>query len=164
MTKKITKGVARIKKALEEGKKFDPIKLGDLDVEKDWSAASDGVEAAFLMTLAAEPKDYIISSGESHTVKEFVEQAFQAAGIEGPWVGEKLNEYYILPNYLADFAEFASQKLVTVDSSLVRSKSSPLLGDNSLIKNELNWTPKSNFKSLVKKMVEWDIQELAKTS
>jgi len=163
VTRKITRGVARIKKALEKGEAFEPIQLGDLNTEKDWSFAGDGVEAAFLMTQAAVPKDYIISSGESHTVKEFVEQAFQAAGIEGTWVGEKLNEYYILPNYLADFAEFASQKLVTVDSSLVRSKSSPLLGDNSLIKKELNWQPKVNFKELVRQMVAWDIQGLKKT-
>jgi GDPmannose 4,6-dehydratase len=165
VTKKITTGVARIKKALENREQFEPIKLGNLDAKKDFSFAVDGVEAAFLMTSADTSKDYVISSGESHLIKEFVELAFQASGIEGCWVGEKLNEYYVLPNYLADFAEFASQKLVTIDPEFIRTADSiALVGDSGLAKEELNWQPKTDFKSLVKKMVEWDIQELEKSS
>lgn len=115
------------------------------------------------MTSAEKPKDYIISSGESHTIKEFVELAFQAAGIEGIWVGEKLNEYYVLPNYLADFAEFANHKLVEVDAEFFRPADvNLLLGDATLAKTELNWQPKVNFKQLVSKMVAHDIYELNK--
>lgn len=164
VTKKITEDVARIKKALENNQPFEPIKLGNLAAKKDWSFSMDGVEAMFLMTTADTPQDYIISSGENHTVKEFVEYAFEAAGIEGTWVGEKLNEYYILPNYLSDFSEFASHKLVEVDPDFFRHDSSVLLGDSSLAKAELKWQPKVNFKKFIEMMVAHDIRELEKTS
>ena len=160
VSRKISLGVARIKKALEKGEFFEPLKLGNLEARRDWSHASDAAFGIWLMMDKNEPKDYVLASGETHTIKEFVELAFQAAGIEGVWVGEKLNEYYVLPNYLADFSEFANHKLVEVDPEFFRPADvNLLLGDPALAKSELNWRPKIGFKELVREMVLHDIQE-----
>lgn len=161
VSRKITLEVARINQALKNNEPFAPIKLGNLESKRDWSHASDVAEGIFLMMQKDYPKDYICASGETHTVKEFVELAFQAAGIEGTWIGEKLNEYYVLPNYLADFAEFANHKLVEVDPKFFRPNDvNLLLGDPSLAKKELGWEPKISFKELVKLMVMNDIANL----
>lgn len=181
ISRKITTNVARIAQAIKNKESFEPLKLGNLEAKRDFSYAPDVIDGVWRMlnqelywtsaTKSIVPigqeykqiSDYILASGETHTIKEFVELAFQAAGIEGVWVGEKLNEYYILPNYLADFSEFASQKLVEIDPKFFRpAEVNLLLGDATLAKTELNWQPKTDFKSLVKKMVEWDIKELNK--
>jgi GDPmannose 4,6-dehydratase len=104
------------------------------------------------------PKEYVLSSDETHTIKEFVELAFEAAGIEGVWVGKKLEELYILPNHLADFSEFASVKLVEIDQKFYRpAEVELLLGDSTKARQELGWKPKNSFKNLVDKMLKNDI-------
>jgi GDPmannose 4,6-dehydratase len=163
VTRKITSQVAKIKRALENKELFEPLEIGNLEAKRDWSSASCFVEAIFLMMSQKEPKDYILSSNETHSVREFIELAFKAAGIDGTWVGHNLDEMYLLPNYLADFSEFASQKLVTIDPKFYRpAEVDLLLGDSSLARKELNWSPKTSFKELVKEMVLHDIQELEK--
>lgn len=183
VTRKITQNVARIKKSLDNGEPFDPIKLGNLDATRDWSDAEDFVDGIWRMlnqerywTSATasiipigkeykEIQEYVLSSNETHSIKEFVELAFQSAGIEGTWVGEKLDTYYILPNYLADFADFASVKLVEIDPVFYRpNEVETLWGNSDKARKELNWSPKTNFKSLVQKMVTNDIKELEKSS
>lgn len=186
VTRKISQNVARIKKAIEDKESFEPLKLGNLEATRDWSDSEDFVDGVWRMlnqevyradlhsyqiTRNVKPSnfwsdkinEYVLSSNETHSIKEFVELAFEAAGIEGVWVGEKLDTYYVLPNYLADFSEFASTKLVEVDPDFYRpNEVETLWGNSDKARKELNWQPKTDFKSLVKKMVEWDIKELNK--
>lgn len=161
VTRKITKGVARIKKAIENKQPFEPLKLGNLTAKRDWSDSEDFVDGIWKMLNNSEPKEYVLSSNETHSIKEFVELSFQAANIEGVWVGEKLEELYLLPNYLADFSEFASIKLVEIDQSFYRpNEVELLLGDSTKARQELGWSPKISFPELVKRMVENDINLL----
>lgn len=160
VTRKITKNVARIKYAIENKIQFEPLKLGNLDAKRDWSDAEDFVEGVWLMLNQDEPKEYVLSSNETHTIKEFVELAFKAAGIDGIWVGEKLDTLYLLPNYLSDFAGVPELKLVQIDEKFYRpAEVDLLLGDSSKARQELGWQPKTSFKELVDKMVKHDILE-----
>jgi GDPmannose 4,6-dehydratase len=161
VTRKITKNVARIKKAIENKITFEPLKLGNLEAKRDWSDAEDFVEGVWLMLNQDKPKEYVLSSNETHTIKEFVELAFQAAGIEGIWVGEKLNTLYLLPNYLSDFIGLPQTKLVEIDEKFYRpAEVDLLLGDSTKAREKLGWQPKTSFKKLVDKMVAHDIMEL----
>ena len=127
VTRKITKNVTRIKHAIENKIPFEPLKLGNLDSKRDWSDAEDFVEGVWLMLTQDEPKEYVLSSNETHTIKEFVELAFKAAGIDGIWVGEKLDTLYLLPNYLNDFAGVPELKLVQIDEKFYRPAEVDLL-------------------------------------
>jgi GDPmannose 4,6-dehydratase len=161
VTRKITKSVAKIKYAIENSEKFEPLELGNLESKRDWSDAEDFISGVWAMLNQDSPKEYVLSSNETHSIKEFVNLAFEYAGIEGIWVGHNLDEMYLLPNYLADFAEFASQKLVTIDPKFYRPAEVDLLwGDSSLARKELDWNPKTDFKGLVKKMLDSDVNEL----
>ena len=158
VTRKITKGVARIKQAIEKGSSFEPLKLGNLTARRDWSDAEGFMDGVWKMLNQDAPKEYVLSSNETHSIKEFVELAFQAAGIEGVWVGEKLEELYLLPNYLADFSELASMKLVEIDPQFYRpAEVELLLGDSTKARQELGWEPKTSFQNLVDKMIKNDI-------
>ena len=88
VTRKITKGVARIKKAISEGKSFEPIELGNVKARRDWSDAEDFVDGIWKMLNQTHPNEYVLSSNETHTIAEFVWFAFKSAGIEGAWHGE----------------------------------------------------------------------------
>ncbi len=161
VTRKISKNVARIKHAIENNLTFQPLKLGNLEAKRDWSDAEDFVEGVWLMLNQEKPKEYVLSSNETHTIKEFVELAFHYAGIEGVWVGKELNTLYLLPNYLSDFAEFSNIKLVEIDQKFYRPAEVDLLwGDSTKARQELGWQPKTSFKQLVDKMVSYDIMEL----
>jgi len=158
VTRKITKNVARIKHAIENKLPFEPLKLGNLESKRDWSDAEDFMDGVWKMLNQDKPKEYVLSSDETHTIKEFVELAFKSAGIEGIWVGEKLEELYLLPNYLADFSEFASIKLMEIDEKFYRpAEVDLLLGDSTKAREELGWLPKTSFEDLVKKMVDTDM-------
>jgi GDPmannose 4,6-dehydratase len=85
VTRKITKNIARIKKAIDCGEEFSPLELGNIDAKRDWSHAEDFIKGIWLMLNQKEPKEYILSSGSTYTVKEFIEKAFLAAGINGYW-------------------------------------------------------------------------------
>ena len=98
------------------------------------------------------PCDYVIATNEYHTVREFVEKAFQSAGIEGSWMGEGINEKYVLSNKPGII-------LMQINEKFYRpAEVELLLGDSSLARKELNWTPKIPFDELVKKMVENDLK------
>ena len=85
VTRKITKGVARISKALKNNNTFKPIELGNIYSKRDWSDSRDFVKGVWLMLNQTKPKDYLLASGETHTIKEFVDKAFKYAGISGSW-------------------------------------------------------------------------------
>ena len=97
VTRKITSNVARIKKDLDSGIKPQPLELGNLSSKRGWSDAEDFVDGVWKMLNQWKPIDYVLSSNETHTVREFVELAFAAAGIEGVWLGDEgtINEIFI---------------------------------------------------------------------
>jgi len=158
VTRKITMNVARIKKELDEGKKPEPFDLGNIAAKRDWSHAYDFVRAVWLMLNEEKPKDYLLASGETHTVREFVEKAFEAAEIETHWheeenpINTKLMHTKtgsILLNINKDFYRPAEVEL--------------LLGDPSEAQKDLHWEKSIDFPTLVSRMVDNDIKEINAT-
>jgi GDPmannose 4,6-dehydratase len=158
VTRKITKGVARIKNHLDTKmtiEAFEPIELGNIYSKRDWSDSEDFVEGVWLMLNQEKPKDYVLASGETHTIKEFIEKAFKAAGIRGGWVeteGRPLATIYQMSGE-------QYKTLVRINPKFYRPAEVALLhGDPSPAKEELGWKPKVSFDELVSKMVQWDIE------
>jgi GDPmannose 4,6-dehydratase len=92
VTRKITKEIAKIKKAIDYGYQFKPLELGNIYAKRDWSHAKDFVRGIWMMLNQEKPTEYILASGETHTVKEFIEKSFKYINIKGEWLGEGLNE------------------------------------------------------------------------
>ncbi|HEY2911365.1 MAG TPA: GDP-mannose 4,6-dehydratase [Gemmataceae bacterium] len=131
VTRKVTDGVARIKLGLAK-----ELRLGNLDSKRDWGFAGDYVRAMWLMLQQPKPDDYVVATGETHTVKRLVELAFQVAGLN--W-----------------------EKYVVTDPSLVRPAEVDLLiGDPSKAKTKLGWKPEVNFEQLIERMVKADLARL----
>ena len=161
VTRKITKGVAKIKKLILEGKCFEPIELGNVEAKRDWSDAEDFVEGIWLMLNQDKPKEYVLSSNETHTIKEFVLQAFKAADIDGVWHGNGLNEQFSIS--VNDLKKYQSNSsvLVKINPKFFRpAEVDVLLGDSSKARNELKWSPKTSFEQLVNKMVKTDLKQI----
>lgn len=130
VTRKITRAAARIKLGLQ-----DELKLGNIEARRDWGYAPDYVRAFWLMLQADQPCDYVIATGETHSVREFIEAAFGA--LELDW-----------------------QKYVKYDRSLTRpNEVHDLCGNASLIQRDLGWEPKVPFQELVRRMVEHDLAQ-----
>lgn len=145
VTKKITKAVANIK----NGKQKE-LKLGNLDAKRDWGHAKDYVEAMWLMLQQNEPKDYVIATGKTYTVREFVERAFKVVDIEIIWKGEGVNERGINKS--------TGEVLVVIDEKYFRPAEVELLwGDPSLANKELGWTAKTSLDELILSMVTYDL-------
>lgn len=162
VTRKITKGVARIHNAIKNGQPFHPIMVGNIMAERDWSDAEDFIEGVWLMLNRDSPKDYILSSNECHTVMEFIEEAFEAANINGYWMNTKepLDSIFVIENSLLEISDVKSSVLVTVDPKFYRpSEVEILLGESTPARKELGWRPKTDFYELVKKMVDNDIKQ-----
>jgi GDPmannose 4,6-dehydratase len=129
VTRKITDAVAKIKLGFQ-----DKLHLGNIDSKRDWGFAGDYVKAMWLMLQQDEPDDYVIATGETHTVKEFVEIAFEHVGLN--W-----------------------QENVVQDPQFMRpAEVDILLGDPSKAKQKLKWEPQINFEQLVKMMVDQDLE------
>ncbi len=147
VTRKISLGVASIASGSEE-----PILLGNLSARKDWGYARDYVEGMWMMLQRDKPDDYVLGTGESHTVREFAQEAFKVAGMELRWEGEGLNEVGI-----AD-----GKVVVKVSKEFFRPlEAENFLADYSKAKRELGWAPKTTFKELVRIMVEHDMKALS---
>lgn len=147
VTRKITKAIALILAGRQE-KLF----LGNLNAKRDWGYAKDYVEAMFLMLQRPKPDDYVIATGESHSVKEFIEKAFKIAGFEVGWKGKGRDE--------KGFDKITGKILIEVDPYYFRpTEVDELLGDASKAKNVLNWQPKTSFDELVELMVKSDIDK-----
>jgi GDPmannose 4,6-dehydratase len=140
VTKKITNYVKK--------RNFEtPLELGNLNSKRDWGFAGDYVEAIYLMMQQKHPISYVISTGETHSVREFCELAFKEIGVQLTWRGEGLDEEGIDEN---------DEKVVhvCVNKKYYRDyEINCLVGDSSLAKKNLNWQPKTSFKELVKMMV-----------
>ena len=152
VTRKITKGVARIYHAIKNKKSFESIKLGNLNAKRDWSDSEDFVEGVWLMLNQDKPKDYVLASGETHSIREFVEKAFEYAGYEGEWKGSGVKESYVIIN--------KSKKITVmkVNPDFYRPAEVELLLGNSIpAQTEIGWEREVSFCNLVKKMVEYDI-------
>jgi GDPmannose 4,6-dehydratase len=165
VTRKITRAVARIRYGFQE-KLF----LGNLDARRDWGYAPDFVKAMWLMLQQDAPGDYVVATGESHSVREFCEAAFKEAGIELEWRGEGKSEVGRVRS--TDFSGKEGEHrlpapgdtVVAVDPQYFRpTEVDFLLGDASKAKKRLGWEPNVTFNELVKIMVRADIQELLDT-
>ena len=131
VTRKISDGVARIKLGLA-----DDLRLGNLDAKRDWGYAGDYVEAMWLMLQADEPEDYVIATGEEHSVREFAELAFEHAGLE-------------------------MDKHVVSDPEFLRpAEVDHLVGDATKAREKLGWQPRVSFRELVELMVDADLERL----
>ncbi|MFQ5527836.1 MAG: GDP-mannose 4,6-dehydratase [Thermoanaerobaculia bacterium] len=145
VTRKITLAAARIRHGLQ-----DTLLLGNLDAQRDWGYAEDYVEAMWLMLQADEPEDFVIATGETHTVREFCDHAFAHAGIPLTWRGEGLEEEGVGPD---------GNALVRIDPSFFRpSEVDLLLGDSSKARAQLGWEPRVTFAELVRLMTAADLE------
>jgi GDPmannose 4,6-dehydratase len=133
VTRKITMAAAKIRLGLQ-----DKLFLGNLDAKRDWGFAGDYVEAMWLMLQQENPDDYVIATGETHTVREFLSEVFDYAGLD-------------------------VEKYVEIDERLYRPHEVPLLlGDASKAKEVLGWEPKVKFKQLARMMYDEDLKTLVK--
>ena len=157
VTRKITKNVARIKKALNKNEKFEPLELGNIDAKRDWSHAKDFVRGIWIMLNQEEPKEYLLSSNETHTVKEFIEKSFKLAGIYGTWKNSGVEEKFFL-NKTDNSIYYDDQILVQINSVFYRPAEVELLfGNSQEARTKLNWIPEISFDDLVKLMVKNDL-------
>ena len=171
VTRKITKGVARIKKAILEGKSFQPIELGNVKAKRDWSDAEDFVKGIWLMMNQEKCRvdmdsnmqieEYVLSSNETHTISEFVWHAFKSAGIEGAWHGEAESSEFSISTKDAIRYEPVTSVLVKINPKFYRpAEVDLLLGDSTKARKELGWKPETSFEQLVDKMVKNDLKQI----
>ena len=146
VTRKITYSFARIKAGLQER-----LLLGNYDSRRDWGFAGDYVEAMWLMLQQEKPDDYLISTGETHSVREFVEIAAKISGFDLEWKGKGIDEVAIDKN--------TKKTIVAIDPKFYRaSEKNILVGDSSKAKKILGWSPKVNFEKLVETMMIEDLK------
>lgn len=168
VTRKITRAIARIKYGLE-----NRLYLGNIEAKRDWGYAQDFVEAMWLMLQQDSPDDYVIATGETHSVREFVNLAFTHAGIEIEWEGNGMSEKGIIKSFTSNLSPQSSalspqpsdlkigDVLIEIDSRYFRPlEVEYLLGDASKARKKLGWEPKVKFKELVKIMVDADLKNL----
>lgn len=157
VTRKITRAVARIKLGLQ-----DKLYLGNLDSKRDWGHARDYVEAQWLILQQNKPEDYVIATGEQHSVREFVEVAFGEVGVGIEWKGNGIDEVGIATSGLGKTLG-ENPVVVAVDPRYFRpSEVETLLGDSAKAKKQLEWHPKTTFKELVSEMVREDLKQAEK--
>ncbi len=147
VTRKITLSAARISQGKQE-----VLYLGNLNAKRDWGYAKDYVESMWLMLQQEKPDDYIIATGEAHTVREFVELAFKEVGMELEWYGEGLAEEGI--------DKKSGNVVIKIDPRHIRpTEADHLIGDPTKAVNKLGWNPrKTSFQELVKLMVKHDLE------
>ena len=150
VTRKITRGVARIKLGLQK-----KIYLGNLDAKRDWGHARDYVEGMWKMLQVDQADDYVLATGETTSVRDFVNLAFAETGVKVEWKGSGVDE----KGYNAETGEM----LVEIDPRYFRPTEVDLLiGDASKAKKDLGWSPKLSVHDLVKDMVKGDLEKFEK--
>jgi GDPmannose 4,6-dehydratase len=144
VTRKITIALGKILKGEQ-----DKLVLGNLDAKRDWGHAKDYIEGMWRILQAEKPDDYVLSTNEMHSVREFVEKSFKLKGFDIKWKGEGINEI--------GYDEKTGRELVFVSEKYFRPAEVELLiGDSTKARTELNWIPKITFDKLVEEMVEKD--------
>ncbi|MEZ4577806.1 MAG: GDP-mannose 4,6-dehydratase [Desulfobacterales bacterium] len=170
VTRKITRAVARIALGLE-----NQVYLGNLNALRDWGHAKDYVRAQWLILQQAAPEDYVIATGEQHSVREFCDKAFACIGIKLRWEGTGIDEKGVIEDITVPETLSAlpvkhvlsslgkGRVLVSVDPRYFRpTEVETLLGDPSRAKNNLGWVPEISFDEMVAEMVAQDITESAR--
>jgi GDPmannose 4,6-dehydratase len=153
VTRKVTRAVARIKTGLQ-----DCLFIGNLDAKRDWGHARDYVEAMWLILQQTEPDDYVIATGEQHSVREFIELAFREVGVELEWWGEGVDEIAVAKTPIHGQRDSMDNVVVRVDPRYFRpTEVETLLGDPTKAKTKLGWKPKVEFPQLVAEMVREDL-------
>jgi GDPmannose 4,6-dehydratase len=149
VTRKITRGLSRIRLGID-----DKIYLGNLDAKRDWGHAKDYVRAMWMMLQQENPDDFVIATGENHTVRELVELSAKRLGFDLEWQGEGVNEIGI--------DKGTGKVIVEIDEKYFRpAEVDELLGDYSKAKENLGWEPKIKFNELVSMMLEHDLKQEA---
>lgn len=152
VTRKITSSVAKIKLGLQK-----ELRIGNLESSRDWGYAAEYVEAMYLMLQQDGPKDYVVATGETHTVREFVEAAFNRGGINVVWSGQGVSE--------VGTDRSTGRAVVRVDPQFFRpAEVDYLIGDYAKAQRDLGWRPKTSFQDLVGLMVEHDLSLLRKAN
>ena len=147
MTRKVTHAAASISLGCQSC-----LYLGNLDAKRDWGFAGDYVEAMWMMLQAEQPDDFVVASGETHTVRELCELSFEHLGLPLTWQGTGINETGVGPS---------GQTLVKIDPKYFRpTEVDLLLGDPTKAQKQLGWTPSVNFSELVKMMVDADVAQV----
>jgi GDPmannose 4,6-dehydratase len=145
VTRKITRGLARIKVGLQK-----QLFLGNLDAKRDWGHARDYVEMQWMMLQQDKPQDFVIATGEQYTVREFVQRCAKLLELDLTWQGSGVEERAL---------NAAGETVVAIDPRYFRpTEVETLLGDPSKAKRELGWTPRTPFVELVREMVESDLK------
>jgi len=146
VTRKITRAVAAIKLGLQ-----DKLYIGNLDAKRDWGHAKDYVEGMWMMLQQDKADDYVLATGESHTVREFIETAFSQINEVIEWKGTGVNEI--------GYSKVTKEELIEVDKRYFRpTEVNYLMGDSSKAKKILGWEAKIKFEELVKEMVKEDLK------
>jgi len=150
VTRKITYSVAQMKLGLNS-----ELKLGNLDAKRDWGYAPEYVEAMWLMFQQTEPDDYVVATGETHSVRDFAEFAFKYAGFDIVWEGKGIKEKGI--------DKKTGRTLIEVSAEFFRpAEVDILMGDYAKAKEKLGWQPRTKFQDLVSIMVDADIKRVGK--
>ncbi len=158
VTRKITRGVAKIALGLQ-----DKLYLGNLSAKRDWGHAKDYVEAMYLILQQDRADDFVIATGVTTEVREFVRLAFEELGIEIEFRGEGVNEKGYVKKCRGDFKLEDGREVVCVDSRYFRPTEVDLLiGDSSKARQVLGWTPKYDLNALIKDMVQSDLKLMQK--
>ena len=161
VTRKITRALARIKVGLQ-----DCLYLGNLDAKRDWGHARDFVEAQWLMLQQDKPEDFVIATGEQHSVREFVDAAASKLGIALRWKGKGVDEVGIIKSFDASQLTPNASRAPKVGDTIVRvdpryfrpTEVDSLLGDARKARRKLGWKPKIKFRELVSEMAEEDLK------
>jgi GDPmannose 4,6-dehydratase len=144
VTRKITIGLGKIVRG-----ETDKLVLGNLDAKRDWGHSKDYVYGMWLILQNDKPEDYVLSTNEFHSVREFVEKAFALRGFDIAWKGDGIDEI--------GYDKNTGRELIFVSEKYFRpAEVEELLGDSTKARNELGWIPKISFDELVKEMVDND--------
>lgn len=155
VTRKITRGLARIHEGLQEC-----LYLGNLNAKRDWGHARDYVEMQWLMLQQEEPDDYVIATGEQHSVREFVERAADELGMRLDWNGTGVDEEALLVETPSECVARPGQTVIKVDPRYFRpTEVDTLLGDPTKAREKLGWVPRTSFDDLVSEMVLSDLKD-----
>ena len=155
VTRKITRGIAQMALGMQ-----DVLYMGNIDSQRDWGHAKDYVEAMWLILQQDKPEDFVISTGVTTRVRDFIKMAFNEVGVEVEFKGEGVDEVgYIKSTSNPDYAFTEGQVVVKIDPTYFRPTEVDLLiGDNTKAKTKLGWTPKYTVEMLVKEMMAADLE------
>ena len=159
VTRKITRAVANIALGME-----DKVYVGNLNASRDWGHAKDYVEAMWLMLQHNKPEDFVIATGKTTTVRDFIKMAFGEVGIEIEFSGKGIDEKAKVVNCKnSEFQLKIGKEVVAVDTNYFRpTEVDMLIGDNTKARNVLGWSPKYDLPMLVKEMMENDLKIFSK--